>query len=85
MNDAIDGRARHPGRGGRIHPCPGNAAVESAPAGPLVGPGGLNLAHDLRRPPLHRSAIKAVRPNPAPDTSFVLSGWAGIVITLENR
>jgi caffeoyl-CoA O-methyltransferase len=52
---------------------------------PLVRPGGLILAHNMRRPPVHPSYLKAITTNPALDTSFVLMDGAGIGITLKKR
>jgi len=52
---------------------------------PLVRPGGLILAHNMRRPPVHPSYLKAITTNPLLDTSFVLMDSAGIGITLKKR
>jgi predicted O-methyltransferase YrrM len=52
---------------------------------PLVRPGGLILAHNMRRPPVHASYLTAITTNPALDTSFVLMDGAGIGITLKKR
>jgi predicted O-methyltransferase YrrM len=52
---------------------------------PLVRLGGLILAHNMRRPPVHPSYLKAITTNPALDTSFVLMDEAGIGITLKKR
>jgi predicted O-methyltransferase YrrM len=52
---------------------------------PVVRPGGLILAHNMRRPPVHPSYLKAITTNPALDTSFVLMDGAGIGITLKKR
>lgn len=52
---------------------------------PIVRPGGLILAHNMRRPPVHPSYLKAITTNPALDTSFVLMDGAGIGITLKKR
>jgi predicted O-methyltransferase YrrM len=52
---------------------------------PVVRPGGLILAHNMRRPPVHPSYLKAITTNPALDTSFVLMDAAGIGITLKKR
>ena len=52
---------------------------------PVVRPGGLILAHNMRRPPVHPSYLKAITTNPDLDTSFVLMDGAGIGITLKKR
>jgi caffeoyl-CoA O-methyltransferase len=52
---------------------------------PVVRPGGLILAHNMRRPPVHPSYLKAITTNPALDTSFVLMDGAGIGITLKKH
>jgi predicted O-methyltransferase YrrM len=52
---------------------------------PIVRPGGLILAHNMRRPPVHPSYLKAITTNPLLDTSFVLMDGAGIGITLKKR
>ena len=52
---------------------------------PVVRPGGLILAHNMRQPPVHPSYLKAITTNPALDTSFVLMDGAGIGITLKKR
>jgi caffeoyl-CoA O-methyltransferase len=52
---------------------------------PLVRPGGLILAHNMRRPPPDPSYIEAITTNPDLDTSFVLMEGAGIGITLKKR
>lgn len=52
---------------------------------PLVRPGGLILAHNMHRPPVHPSYLKAITTNPDLDTSFVLMDGAGIGITLKKR
>ena len=52
---------------------------------PVVQPGGLIFAHDMRRPPVHPSYLKAITTNPALDTSFVLMDGAGIGITLKKH
>jgi predicted O-methyltransferase YrrM len=52
---------------------------------PLVRPGGLILAHNMCRPPVHPSYLKAITTTPALDTSFVLMDGAGIGLTLKKR
>ena len=52
---------------------------------PLVRPGGLILAHNMRRPEPNPQYIEAVTTNPDLDTSFVLMDGAGIGITLKKR
>ena len=52
---------------------------------PLVRPGGLILAHNMRRPPVHPSYLEAITTNPDLDTSFVLMEGAGIGVTLKKR
>jgi predicted O-methyltransferase YrrM len=52
---------------------------------PVVRPGGLILAHNMRRPPVHASYLKAITTDPALDSSFVLMDGAGIGITLKKR
>jgi len=52
---------------------------------PLIRPGGLILAHNMRRPPVHPSYLKAITTNPLLDTSFVLMDGAGIGITIKKR
>jgi caffeoyl-CoA O-methyltransferase len=52
---------------------------------PLVRPGGLILAHNMRRPEPNPKYIEAVTTNPDLDTSFVLMDGAGISITLKKR
>jgi len=52
---------------------------------PLVRPGGLILAHNMHRPPVHPSYLKAITTNPLLDTSFVLMDGAGIGITIKKR
>ena len=52
---------------------------------PLVRPGGLILAHNMRRPPPDPRYIEAITTNPDLDTSFVLMEGAGLGITLKKR
>jgi predicted O-methyltransferase YrrM len=52
---------------------------------PLVRPGGLILAHNMRRPPPDPKYIEAITNDPALDTTFVLMDGAGIGVTLKKR
>ena len=52
---------------------------------PLVRPGGLILAHNMRRPSPHPRYIEAITKNPQLDTSFLLMDGAGIGVTLKKR
>ncbi|MBX6312984.1 MAG: class I SAM-dependent methyltransferase [Isosphaeraceae bacterium] len=52
---------------------------------PLVRPGGLILAHNMRRPAPDPRYIEAITTNPDLDTSFVLMEGAGIGVTLKKR
>jgi predicted O-methyltransferase YrrM len=52
---------------------------------PLVRPGGLIIAHNMRRPPPDPRYIEAITTNPDLDTSFVLMDGAGIGVTLKKR
>lgn len=52
---------------------------------PLVRPGGLVLAHNMRRPPPDPRYIEAITTNPQLDTTFVLMDGAGIGVTLKKR
>lgn len=52
---------------------------------PLVRPGGLILAHNMRQPPPDPKYIEAITTSPDLDTSFVLMEGAGIGITLKKR
>src|SRR5262249_2108361 len=52
---------------------------------PYVRPGGLILAHDMRRPALLPRYFKAITTSPDLDTSFVLRDGPGISITLKKR
>jgi predicted O-methyltransferase YrrM len=52
---------------------------------PLVRPGGLILAHNMRRPPVHPAYLEAITTDPDLDTSFVLLDGAGIGITLKKH
>ena len=52
---------------------------------PVVRPGGLVLAHNMRRPPPDPRYTEAITTNPELDTTFVLMDGAGIGITLKKR
>jgi caffeoyl-CoA O-methyltransferase len=52
---------------------------------PYVRPGGLILAHNMRRPAPNPRYVEAITTNPDLDTSFVLMDGAGIGITLKKR
>jgi len=52
---------------------------------PLVRPGGLILAHNMRWPAPDPRYIKAITKNPELDTSFVLMEGAGIGVTVKKR
>jgi caffeoyl-CoA O-methyltransferase len=52
---------------------------------PYVRPGGLIIAHNMRRPAPNRRYIEAITTNPELDTSFVLMDGAGVGITLKKR
>lgn len=52
---------------------------------PLVRPGGLILAHNMRAPEPDPGYVKAITTNADLDTSFVLMEGAGIGITLKKR
>lgn len=52
---------------------------------PLVRPGGLILAHNMRQPNPDPKYIEAITTSPDLDTSFVLMDGAGIGITLKKR
>lgn len=52
---------------------------------PLVRPGGLIIAHNMRRPAPNPRYIEAITTNPDLDTSFVLMDGAGVGITLKKR
>jgi predicted O-methyltransferase YrrM len=52
---------------------------------PLVRPGGLILAHNMRQPAPNPRYIEAITTNPDLDTSFVLMEGAGVGITLKKR
>jgi predicted O-methyltransferase YrrM len=52
---------------------------------PYVRPGGLILAHNMRRPEPNPRYVEAITTNPDLDTSFVLMDGAGVGITLKKR
>lgn len=52
---------------------------------PYVRPGGLIIAHNMRRPAPNPRYIEAITTNPDLDTSFVLMDGAGVGITLKKR
>ena len=52
---------------------------------PFVRPGGLIVAHNMRRPAPNPRYVEAITTSPDLDTSFVLMEGAGIGITLKKR
>jgi predicted O-methyltransferase YrrM len=52
---------------------------------PYVRPGGLIIAHNMRRPAPNPRYVEAITTSPDLDTSFVLMEGAGIGITLKKR
>ena len=52
---------------------------------PYVRPGGLIIAHNMRRPEPNPRYVEAITTNPDLDTSFVLMDGAGVGITLKKR
>ena len=52
---------------------------------PKIKPGGLILAHNMRRPSPHPEYIKAITKNPKLETSFLLMEGAGVSVTLKKR
>ncbi|GIW87163.1 MAG: hypothetical protein KatS3mg108_1487 [Isosphaeraceae bacterium] len=52
---------------------------------PLVRPGGLILAHNMKSPPPDPRYIEAITTNPELETTFVLMEGAGIGVTLKKR
>ncbi|MGO9462661.1 MAG: O-methyltransferase [Isosphaeraceae bacterium] len=52
---------------------------------PYVRPGGLIIAHNMRRPAPNPRYIEAITTNADLDTSFVLMDGAGVGITLKKR
>ena len=51
---------------------------------PYVRPGGLIVAHNMRRPAPNPRYVEAITTNPDLDTSFVLMDGAGVGITLKK-
>jgi predicted O-methyltransferase YrrM len=52
---------------------------------PYVRPGGLIVAHNMRRPAPNPRYVEAITTSPDLDTSFVLMDGAGVGITLKKR
>ena len=52
---------------------------------PYVRPGGLIIAHNMKRPAPNQRYVEAITTSPDLDTSFVLMEGAGIGITLKKR
>ncbi|MFO0954099.1 MAG: class I SAM-dependent methyltransferase [Isosphaeraceae bacterium] len=52
---------------------------------PYVRPGGLIVAHNMRRPTPNPRYLQAITTDPNLDTSFVLMDGAGVGITLKKR
>ncbi|QDV38832.1 O-methyltransferase [Tautonia plasticadhaerens] len=52
---------------------------------PLVRPGGLILAHNMRRPNPNPQYLDAITGDPALDTTFLLMEGAGMGMTLKKR
>jgi caffeoyl-CoA O-methyltransferase len=52
---------------------------------PYVRPGGLIVAHNMRRPAPNPRYVDAITTSPDLDTSFVLMDGAGVGITLKKR
>ena len=52
---------------------------------PYVRPGGLIIAHNMRRPEPNPRYVQAITTSPDLDTSFVLMDGAGVGITLKKR
>ena len=52
---------------------------------PLVRPGGLILAHNMRRPAPNPRYLEAITSDPNLDTSFLLMEGAGMGLTLKKR
>jgi predicted O-methyltransferase YrrM len=52
---------------------------------PYVRPGGLIIAHNMRRPQPNPRYVEAITTSPDLDTSFVLMDGAGVGITLKKR
>jgi predicted O-methyltransferase YrrM len=52
---------------------------------PLVRPGGLIIAHNMRHPNPNPKYIEAITKNPDLDSSFLLMEGAGVGVTLKKR
>ena len=52
---------------------------------PLVRPGGLIIAHNMRYPSPDPDYIQAITKDPKLDTSFLLMEGAGVGVTLKKR
>jgi predicted O-methyltransferase YrrM len=52
---------------------------------PLVRPGGLILAHNMRRPNPNPKYLEAITSDPSLDTTFLLMDGAGMGMTLKKR
>ncbi len=52
---------------------------------PFVRPGGLIIAHNMRRPAPNQRYVEAITTSPDLDTSFVLMDGAGVGVTLKKR
>src|SRR5262249_51378419 len=52
---------------------------------PLVRPGGLVIAHNMRQPAPYPDYIEAITTDPDLDTSFLLMDGAGVGVTLKKR
>jgi len=52
---------------------------------PLVRPGGLVIAHNMRHPNPNPDYIKAITTNPKLETTFLLMEGAGVGVTLKKR
>jgi predicted O-methyltransferase YrrM len=52
---------------------------------PLVRPGGLIIAHNMRYPNPDPDYLKAITKDPKLDTSFLLMEGAGVGVTLKKR
>jgi caffeoyl-CoA O-methyltransferase len=52
---------------------------------PYVHPGGLIIAHNMKRPAPNQRYVEAITTSPDLDTSFVLMDGAGVGITLKKR
>jgi predicted O-methyltransferase YrrM len=52
---------------------------------PLVRPGGLVIAHNMKSPPPDPRYVEAITTDPDLDTSFLLMDGAGLGVTLKKR